>query len=214
MINTKYPDKPALITKDQTVTYRTLIGNINKFAGLFAGKGYQKIALFSENSPEWIYAFYAAWQNNATVVTIDFLSSADDAAYIVNDCRPELIFASLGSKKTWDKMSGKLDYLPDIIFFENIPGDEPPSDLSWKMPADLEKTAVIIYTSGTTGSPKGVMLTFANLLANIKAVSEDVKIFNADRDVLMLLPLHAIIRHHGNIEKQPGQDHDRGPQVI
>lgn len=199
MINTKYPDKPALITKDQTVTYRSLISNINRFAGLFSGKGYRKIALFSENRPEWIYAFYAAWQNDATVITIDFLSSVEDAAYIINDCRPELIFASLGTKKTWDKMTGKLDYLPEIIFFEDVPVDEPLMDLSWKMPFDTEKTAVIIYTSGTTGSPKGVMLSFTNLLANLKAVTEDVKIFNADRQVLLLLPLHHIFPLMGSM---------------
>jgi long-chain acyl-CoA synthetase len=136
MINTSYPDKPALITKDQSVTYRGLIGNVNKFAGLFSGKGYQKIALFSENRPEWIYAFYAAWQNDATVVTIDFLSSAEDAAYIISDCRPELIFASLGTKKTWDKITGMLDYSPEIIFFENIPVEEPATVLPGKMPVD------------------------------------------------------------------------------
>jgi len=192
MINTNYLDKPALITKDQTITYRSLIHQINRFAGLFSGKGYQKIALFSENQPEWLYTFYAAWHNDAIVVPIDFLSSAEDAAYILNDCRPELILASRGMSKSWEKMIGKMDYLPEIIFFEDIPGDETLSDLSWKMPAGLEKTAVIIYTSGTTGSPKGVMLSFTNLIANIKAVTDDVKIFNAERPVLMLLPLHHI----------------------
>jgi long-chain acyl-CoA synthetase len=199
MINTAYPDKPALITKDQTVTYKSFFGNINKFAGLFSDKGYRKIALFSENRPEWIYAFYAAWKNNATVVTIDFLSSAEDAAYIISDCRPELIFASLTTKKTWKKISGMLDYLPEIIFFEDIPADAPTTDFSWKMPADTNKTAVIIYTSGTTGSPKGVELTFANLFANINAVTNDVKIFNADRQVLMLLPLHHIFPLAGSM---------------
>jgi long-chain acyl-CoA synthetase len=199
MINTNYPDKPALITKDQTVTYRSFISKINKFASLFSGKGYQKIALFSENRPEWIYAFYAAWQNDATVVTIDFLSSAEDAAYVLNDCRPELIFASLGSKKTWDKMTGKLDYQPEIIFFDDVAVNDATADLSWKMPADPDKTAVIIYTSGTTGSPKGVMLSFANLIANIKAVTEDVKIFSAERPVLMLLPLHHIFPLAGSM---------------
>lgn len=192
MINTINLDKPALITKDQTVSYRSLIRQIHRFAGLLSGKGYQKIALFSENRPEWIYTFYAAWQNDAIVVPIDFLSSAEDAAYIINDCCPELIFASQGMSKTWDKVTGKLKYSPEIMFFEEIPVKEASSDLLWKIPASTEKTAVIIYTSGTTGSPKGVMLSFTNLIANIKAVTEDVKIFNAERPVLMLLPLHHI----------------------
>jgi long-chain acyl-CoA synthetase len=199
MINTNYPDKPALITKDQTVTYHSLFQKIHSYTRLFSEKGYNRIAIFSENRPEWIYAFYAAWQNDAVVVPIDFLSSAEDAAYILNDCRPELVFASQGVKNTWDKVTGKLEYSPLILFFEDIPADEIRSELSWRIPGSTEKTAVIIYTSGTTGSPKGVMLSFDNLIANIKAVTEDVKIFNADRPVLMLLPVHHIFPLAGSL---------------
>ncbi|MCI0496550.1 AMP-binding protein, partial [candidate division KSB1 bacterium] len=55
---------------------------------------------------------------------------------------------------------------------------------------DVQKTAVIIYTSGTTGTPKGVMLSFDNLLANIEAVSRDIPIYTPERNVMALLPLH------------------------
>ena len=58
---------------------------------------------------------------------------------------------------------------------------------------DNDDTAVIIYTSGTTGSPKGVMLSYANLMANIHAVSQNVPIFSQDRRTLILLPLHHIL---------------------
>ncbi|NTV83897.1 MAG: long-chain fatty acid--CoA ligase, partial [Bacteroidales bacterium] len=199
MINTSYPDKPALITKDHTVTYREFFKKIQGYNHFFSGKEYKKISIFSENRPEWIYAFYAAWQNDTVVVPIDFLSSAEDAAYILNDCRPELVFASQGVKNSWDKVTGKLKYTPGIIFFEDMEDQEPEAGFVWKMPVSLDKTAVIIYTSGTTGSPKGVMLSFANLVANIKAVTEDVKIFNADRPVLMLLPLHHIFPLAGSM---------------
>jgi long-chain acyl-CoA synthetase len=55
-----------------------------------------------------------------------------------------------------------------------------------------EATALLIYTSGTTGTPKGVMLSFANLLANIEAVTVGAPIYSPDERVLMLLPLHHI----------------------
>lgn len=192
MINTQYPEKPALVTKDQTVSFHGLIQKILAYSPLLKGKGYEKIAIFSENRPEWIYSFYAAWHHGAVVIPIDFLSSAEDAAYILNDCRPEFIFASQGVIKTWDEITGKLKYSPKVMFFEDIHESETPSDSVWEIPVSTENTAVIIYTSGTTGSPKGVMLSFNNIIANIKAVSEDVKIFNADRPVLMLLPLHHV----------------------
>jgi long-chain acyl-CoA synthetase len=192
MINSQFPSRPALIIKDQVDTFKELLSKIQAFSQLFKEAGYEKIAIFSENRPEWVYAFYAGWQNGAIVVPIDFLSSADDAAYILNDCRPELVFASRNVGNTLDKMHTRMNYMPRIIFFEDIVITDSTEIKSFEITPPEEKTAVIIYTSGTTGSPKGVMLSFANLNANIRAVTEDVKIFNADRPVLMLLPLHHI----------------------
>jgi long-chain acyl-CoA synthetase len=199
MINTRHPDKPALILKDQVVTYRDLFTRIEAFASHFKGKGYEKIAIFSENRPEWIYAFFAGWQNGSVVVPIDFLSSAEDAAYILNDCKPEIVFTSNAMQNSWEKVRGRLQYSPVVAFFEDIEFQEIATEILWEMNQPEEKTAVIIYTSGTTGSPKGVMLSFGNLVANIRAVTEDVKIFNAERPVLMLLPLHHIFPLAGSM---------------
>jgi len=199
MINTQYPEKPALILRDHTETYSRFFGKINAFAALFSGKSYEKIAIFSENRSEWLYAFFAGWQNGTMVVPVDFLSSADDAAYILNDCRPELVFYSQGVAKTWEKMKGKLRYEPEVFLFENIITENVTEMFPWEIPYKKDDTAVIIYTSGTTGSPKGVMLSFTNLLANVHAVTEDVNIFNADRPVLMLLPLHHIFPMAGSL---------------
>jgi len=199
MINTQFPEKPALILRDHTDTYQQLIQRIREYAALFAGKNIEKVAIFSENRPEWIYAFYSAWYNSALVVPIDFLSSAADAAYILNDCRPELLFAGKSVSATLAKMYGKLEFKPEIIYFEDVrlTGDTIYSE--WDFHPIEDKTAAIIYTSGTTGSPKGVMLSFKNISANIKAVTEDYPIFTSDRPVLMLLPLHHIFPLAGSM---------------
>ena len=64
---------------------------------------------------------------------------------------------------------------------------------------DNDDTAVIIYTSGTTGSPKGVMLSYANLMANVRSVSQDVPIYNDRRRALVLLPLHHVLPLMGSL---------------
>ncbi len=193
MIKFTNPEKVALIFKEHKVTYAELAVKISQYAELFKDKGYKKVAMYSENRFEWVYAFYAGWLNNCSVVTIDYLSSVEDVAYILNDSQPEVIFSSNLKEPDLNAALANLDYSYTFINFDKVelPAIDEPA--KWNVPDDNEKTAVIIYTSGTTGSPKGVMLSFTNLLVNLKGVTTDVHIFQEDRQTLMLLPLHHIL---------------------
>lgn len=199
MINTIYPNKLALITKNKSYTYANLLTEINKFNQLFAGKANKIIGIHSENRAEWIVAFYAAWYNKCTVVPIDFLASVDDVSFIVNDCKPELVFISNETKNKFEKVQQNITVKPSIINFDELKLEPVNTTLNWNVPENEDDTAVIIYTSGTTGSPKGVMLSYTNLIANIKGVSVDVKIFTPDRQTLILLPLHHIFPLAGSM---------------
>ena len=185
------PDKKSIISQQGDFTYRQLFQQIQQYALLFETKGYSKVAIYAENRVEWFFAFYAALQNNCIAIPIDFTASAEDVAYILDDCRPELLFISEAMKEPLSKVELKSQNRPEVIVFENHPPvhDQNPSE--WTGPEDNETIAVIIYTSGTTGSPKGVMLSYTNLLANMKAVV-DAKIFHSESQVLVLLPLHHI----------------------
>ncbi|MGE0077461.1 MAG: AMP-binding protein [Bacteroidales bacterium] len=191
--------KSAIITKDKNISYEELFRLIEQYSYIFKDKGYKKVAIFSENRVEWIYAFYAALKNESIVVPVDFMASTDDVAYILNDCKPDLIFTSQNQTKEIEKIKPRLNYSPELLIFEelHLPSIEP--TIEPIIPSDVKNTAVIIYTSGTTGSPKGVMLSFQNLLANINAVSEDVVIFTPQRQVLMLLPMHHIFPLAGSL---------------
>ncbi len=185
------PEKKSIISQQGDYTYRQFLQQIQQYALLFETKGYTKVAIYAENRVEWFFAFYAALQNNCIAIPIDFTASTEDVAYILDDCQPELIFLSEAMKEPFSKVGLKSQHKPEVIIFENHPPvhDQDPS--GWTGPEDNETTAVIIYTSGTTGSPKGVMLSYTNLLANMKAVIE-AKIFQVESQVLILLPLHHI----------------------
>lgn len=193
MINFSNPEKVALIFKEAKLNYAELSEKINQFAHLFKGKEYKKVAIYSENRFEWLFAFFAGWQNGCQVITIDYMSTVDDVAYILNDSKPEVVFSSNLKSDVVTEALSKLDYSPEFINFDKVVLPEVSEKLEWNVPDDKEDTAVIIYTSGTTGNPKGVMLSFNNLLVNLKGVTEDVKIYREDRQVLMLLPLHHIL---------------------
>lgn len=191
IINRSYPEKKALITDQGDISYSQLLSRIQHFAGLFEGKGYTKVALYAENSPAWIYAFYAALQNNCIAVPIDFLASAEDVTYILNDCTPDLLFISRGMEEAYSKVAPNVTQAPELLIFEDIQPDEATPESNWLAAEDDDTTAVIIYTSGTTGSPKGVMLSYTNLRCNMDAVIE-CGIYSPDRQVMIFLPLHHI----------------------
>ncbi|MEI6276936.1 MAG: AMP-binding protein [Prolixibacteraceae bacterium] len=192
------PDKKSIISQQGDFTYRQLLQHIQQYALLFDTKGYSKVAIYSENRVEWFFSFYAALQNNCIAVPVDFMASAEDVAYILDDCKPELLFISEGMKESYAKVESKSSHRPEIMCFENYPPTLDQAPTEWLGSEDNETTAVIIYTSGTTGSPKGVMLSYTNLLANMHAVV-DAKIFHPESQVLVLLPLHHIFPLVGSL---------------
>lgn len=186
-------EKTAVICGEKKVSYNLLKQNIASFSKLLEGKAINRIAIFSENQVGWIYSFYAGWCNNATVVPIDFMSSEDEIAYILKDCFPEVIFTSIEKKALMEAAIIKSGITTKILVIEEC--NALPLDPTNELPeinTDTDKTAVIIYTSGTTGSPKGVMLSYQNLMANVDAVSNKINIYTSDDVVMMLLPMHHI----------------------
>ncbi len=184
-------DKTAIIWNDEEISYRSLLKITGDFLTFFSPKKCNKIAILSENRAEWVYAFYAVWKAGSIVVPIDFMSTAEDISYILEDCRPELIFCSSQTRAVLDKAIEELSYDIEIVDFDEMSPSEEYKDLSFPE-NDPKSTAVIIYTSGTTGNPKGVMLSFDNLLANIESVTDEVDIYREQDNVLVFLPLHHI----------------------
>ncbi len=191
MINFSDEEKIAIKAKNNEYTYSDINYKIKSFSSLLENSS--KVCIISENRPEWIFAFYAAWNMKLIPVPVDYMSSNDDVTFILNDCKPEIIFTSEGKLPDINKVVDQLTYTPVILNFDSIQLPEPESHDYYEVPENNEDTAVIIYTSGTTGSPKGVMLSYNNLLANLNEVCHEVPIITHDREMLMLLPLHHVL---------------------
>ncbi|MCL1980797.1 MAG: AMP-binding protein [Proteobacteria bacterium] len=182
--------KIALILPDRSFTYADLLGQARAMARLIPA-GTKRVLIFSENRVEWVIAFYAAWSSGCTVVPVDYQATAEEVGFIVRDCGPRFFFCSQARQEVLAEALAGLDDLPPPVIFEDL-------DLDQTAPAepidclDPQATALLIYTSGTTGTPKGVMLSFANILANVEAVTIGTPIYCPDERVLMLLPLHHI----------------------
>lgn len=191
----------AIMAGEKDITFTELIHNVTAVANHLPIKQGEKCIIFSENREEWIYSVFAIWQKRSIVVPVDATSTVSDLAYILNDCTPECIIVSANCLDTAEKAIKEANAKTKVVSIEDFAEFcKEDADVSAEnYEPDQQTIALIVYTSGTTGSPKGVMLTFSNLFANIRGVSEEVKIFNIERRTLILLPLHHILPLMGTV---------------
>ena len=199
-------NKKAIIAKEHDVTYSELLQRVAQFARKTPKGKQTKTVIFSENREGWAYAFFSVWLNEGIAVPVDASSTASDVAYILNDCKPDAVWVSKDREAVLKEAIEEANVETSVFIIDNYERlslqDEPPcSILPWSALSepDNDDTAIIIYTSGTTGSPKGVMLSYANLRANIHSVSYDVPIYSEKRRALVLLPLHHVLPLMGSL---------------
>src|SRR6185503_9656176 len=181
-------------------------------------RGGDRIALLSENRPEWAIADYACLTIGVTDVPIYPNLPPDQIAYILRDCGAVAIFVSNESQAAKIlEIRHECAALRHIITFAASPEgadltlasletsganvDNEERRRAHRARADAvrpDDVATIIYTSGTTGEPKGVMLTHDNIYSNVEAGRAAIP-FGGDDTCLSFLPLsHIFERNAGH----------------
>lgn len=193
-------DKIAISFKDQKISFRNLMGKIELYASKYTLNKGDKAVIFSENRPAWAFSFFSIWAKSGIAIPIDFGSTVAEVSYILQDAEPSIILVSQEGRKTIEAALKDAGIKAKIIIIDDyeVEDKELVSDNEIII-EDKKETAVIIYTSGTTGQPKGVMLSFVNLVTNIDAVSKHIPIFTPDSETLILLPLHHILPLLGSL---------------
>ena len=169
-----------------------------------------RVAILSENRPEWAFADYACLALRAVDVPIYPTLPPKQIEYILRDSGAAAVFVS--SKVQLDKILEIKERLPElrhVIAFDDLGAAEgtlPFADLTirgrqvrsrrpnWRdraLELGPEDLATIIYTSGTTGDPKGVMLTHGNITSNVVTSVALLAISETD-ECLSFLPLSHI----------------------
>lgn len=193
--------KIAIIAGERQVSYTEMLKRINMFALRTPQQPGLKTIIFSENREGWIYAFFSVWQNRGIAVPVDASSTVSDLEYILRDCEPACLWVSQSRLQTARdavaaaQSDARIELIEDL---ETVPCTVD-SVQEWGQDTQPQDTAVIIYTSGTTGSPKGVMLSYANLQANARGVSDEVPIFDSERRTMILLPVHHVLPLQGTV---------------
>ena len=199
-------NKIALIAGEHSVTYSELLQRVAQFARQTPKGKETKTVIFSENREGWAYSFFSVWLQEGIAVPVDASSTVGDVAYILNDCQPDAVWVSKEREPVLREAIREAKIETRVLMIDDYEKmsvqDEPTSSiLPWAALSepDNDDTALIIYTSGTTGSPKGVMLSYANLKANVHSVSYDVPIYTDKRRALVLLPLHHVLPLMGSL---------------
>jgi long-chain acyl-CoA synthetase len=185
--------KTAIQFGAEAISYNLLLRRIHQFAGAYPLDKGARAIVFSENRPAYFYAFYAIWMHKAVAIPVDYLSTVPELTYIINDSRPALIYCSVKTKSVVEEAIASTGLIIKLALIDELEAQPLQQHHAPELHVDERQApAVIIYTSGTTGSPKGVVLSYQNLLQNVHAVSEHIPIYHAESRVLVLLPLHHI----------------------
>ena len=190
-------NKVALYFKDNAVSYKEFILNTKKIKQYANIKEFTNNMIYMENRPELLYSFFSIWDSRATCVCIDASSTAEELSYYIDNSEVEKIFTSRGQLEKVEEALTILNKKVELVIVDDIEFDKIKIDENIEAnlvinSPEREDTALILYTSGTTGKPKGVMLTFDNILANVDSL--DVYKMYEETDVtIALLPLHHIL---------------------
>jgi long-chain acyl-CoA synthetase len=194
----RYGPSEALIARTASgtrtsVTYRELRDRAHRAGILLAQRGIKpddRVLLISENSPDWVLAYFAILFAGAVAVPLDHLVSAEELTPICKIAQPR---AALVSAEVAQRLgSGIRDAVSGIIELDLAELSRPfilGRKVATPSPPDRKTLASIVFTSGSTGTPKGVMLTHGNFGAEVGMIGRVFSLSGEDT-LLSLLPLH------------------------
>ncbi|MFT3748313.1 MAG: long-chain fatty acid--CoA ligase [Agriterribacter sp.] len=190
----KFPKEDMLVAKEngewrKYSTQKVKDTSLQLAAGLSAlgisgndmtTEGRDKVAIISNNRPEWLITDLAVQQSGAILVPIYPTTNPLEIEFIFNDAEVKYVFVS--SAELLEKIKSiqpKIPSLKGIYTFNKIEGANHWSEVlelstneglaavsKIKNKIEAKDLATIIYTSGTTGTPKGVMLSHNNIVQN------------------------------------------------
>jgi len=149
-------------------TYAEIARQAGRFAALLQCRGIaagERVAIWAENSAEWIAAFHGCIQRGVIAVPLDAFGSADFAARVCADVKPKLI---VGDATLLRQLPQELSRLTFEGWTSALPAEQegPVAGLSQDTPLQ------ILFTSGTTGDPKGIVHTHGNVLASAGPIEQ------------------------------------------
>lgn len=169
-------------------------------ASYMMDRGIQKgdrISIISESNPEWAAVLFASILSGSVLVPIDIKLTIYEMRSILSSCMPRVLLVSNKFIKYAKILKDEIESIEEIIIinetsaeksYKSIYEMDDCKDKKWRH-RGINKTALIIYTSGTTGNPKGVEITYKNMLSQVRGMSLCFPL-KKDEKLLSILPMN------------------------
>jgi fatty-acyl-CoA synthase len=181
------PDKVAVCSEDREWTYRDLHERATRLAHALAGLGVDhgdRVAYLGPNHPTFLETLFATGMLGGVFVPLNWRLALPELAYVVADSGTRVLIhapaqAGMARRLPVRTVDVGEEYERRLAAAPAQPIDEP---------VEPDETCMILYTSGTTGSPRGAMLTHANIAWNSFNLLLDVDL-SADEVTLVAAPM-------------------------
>ena len=178
----------------------------------------EKLAILSESKPEYGACVFGSVLAGLTTVPLDNKLTIYELDSILSNCLPTILLCSSANIERAKELQTRISSIKHIILMDPSVYEDIKIPSLFSIPETynakwrrrpLSSTAFIIYTSGTTGNPKGVEITFKNMLSqmhDLKIALKEILPPNEDMRMLSILPMNHLFEltvgffiflHHG-----------------
>jgi len=200
-----YPDKDALIFKNERITYRKLLNLVNSFSAIlknkYSIKPKDRIALLLPNCIDFAISYLAISQIAAISVTLNTRFRSNELIYIISNSQPKILIADTQLFNEIELFALKFFNIENIILtvaneknrFVSFPALIKKGESEVFRFSDIKEgeIACLMYTSGTTGRPKGSLISHGNIIANSITLSIVYLCQENDIDLILAPLFHA-----------------------
>lgn len=175
------PEKAAIIVCGQEISYTSLLTYVQKAAGLLAAMGIEKgerIVLSAHKNIEFVYLYLGAHILGIINVIVDAESNEERLRYIEDKTIPTCCFG-YESPSYASRQYSELDFIGAEPFIGRVDG------------LSANDVAEILFTTGTTGSPKGVCLSYDNIVGSASNINQFIQNTKDDVEIIGLPICHS-----------------------
>jgi acyl-CoA synthetase (AMP-forming)/AMP-acid ligase II len=193
------PDATYFVAADtgHTLAFGAVRDGSRRIAGVLARRGLAPgahVSLVMPNGIATLRLLLGAMASGYCVNPVNLVSQPEQMRYVLDHSDSRLVFTSPEWTQKVTALVSGLSRRIEVVEVEPdepLVADEREGDAIDVPPPAADSLALLMYTSGTTGTPKGVMLTQANVTANARIISDEHRLGPDDR-VTAVLPLYHI----------------------